>query len=177
LDAVVGAVLLIACYTDLTRRRIPNSITYPLWALGPVFWLIMGPWYEGLIGLALMFPIHLAFFAIGLDKGGDAKLMIGVGAMFGWKFGLEATLWGVLLMLPVSLMVALAMGLLPSVAKTLVWVARMPFYRAQGLDPGPAPPQTLIPKAPVIAAAVLVAKFTVWAESWLGLAAPAGGAA
>jgi hypothetical protein len=35
----------------------------------------------------------------------------------------------------------------------------------------------LIPKAPVIAAAVLVAKFTVWAESWLGLAAPAGGAA
>ena len=37
------------------------------------------------------------------DKGGDAKLMIGVGACYGWWLGLEASVYAILLMGPVAL--------------------------------------------------------------------------
>ena len=170
LELIVALALLIACVTDLRTGHIPNALTFPLWGIGPVWHLVLGlvgagVWYEGLVGLAVLFPVHFALWAIGLDKGGDAKLMIGVGACLGWWIGIEATVWAVLLMLPVSLVLATVMGKLKSVWQTLLWALRQPIFRAMGVDPGPIPEQTYIPKAPVIALAVLLARLTTWGES------------
>lgn len=172
LEGLVALFLLLACVTDLRGRLIPNSLTFPLWGIGVAWhvlaWLLgTGEWWVGLLGLAVTFPIHFALFALGIDKGGDAKLMIGVGACLGWWMGVEATLWGILLMLPVAIVVAAATGKMNSLWRTMVWVVKMPFFRAIRLHPGPPPPQTYVPKAPVIALAVVVARFTLWGEAWL----------
>jgi Flp pilus assembly protein protease CpaA len=129
LEGVVALALLIACVTDLSTRRIPNGLTLPLWGIGVVWHLVAGlvgggQWWAGLLGLLVLFPIHLGLFALKIDRGGDAKLMIGVGACLGWWIGVEATLWGILLMLPVSLILATAMGKLGSLWATAVWFGR-----------------------------------------------------
>lgn len=171
LHLVVLLVVAIAVVTDLTTMRIPNGLTYPLWGIGVIwhgvaFFLGTGDaWWTGLLGLVVLFPVHFALFAVGIDKGGDAKLMIGVGACLGWWVGIEATVWSILLMGPVAVLIATLMGKLPSVWKTFVYLIKAPYYRTMKLDPGPKPEQTYVPKAPVIAISVLVALFTPWLDT------------
>ena len=173
MDAVVLLALAVAVYTDLSRRKIPNALSMPLWGIGVVyyavaFFVVDGvSWWTGLLGLAIMFPVHFLLFALGIDRGGDAKLMIGVGACLGWWMGLEATVWAILLMLPVGLVYATLTGKLLNVWRTFTWLGRSVIYRAMQLDPGEKPESTLIPKAPVIAVSVLVARLTPWLEDIL----------
>lgn len=172
LEGLVALALMLAIYTDLTTRKIPNSLTLPLWGIGVIWHLLagllgQGEWWFGLVGLAVTLPLHFLLFAIGIDKGGDAKLMVGVGACLGWWIGVEATLWGILLMLPVSLVMATVMGKLPNLWRTLVWFLKQPYYLAFKLEPGDPPPPTYMAKAPVIAAAVVVARFTTFFEEWV----------
>ncbi|TVQ87373.1 MAG: prepilin peptidase [Deltaproteobacteria bacterium] len=171
LEGLVALALILAIYNDLSSRKIPNRLTFPLWGIGVVWHLLAGllgtgEWWFGLLGLAVTLPLHFGLFAIGLDRGGDAKLMAGVGACLGWWIGVEATLWGILLMLPVSLLYATFAGKLPNVGRTLLWFLKQPYYRFMRLEPGEPPPQTYIPKAPIIAIAVLTARFTTFAEAW-----------
>ena len=173
MDAVVLLALAVAVYTDLSRRKIPNALSMPLWGIGVVyyavaFFVVDGvSWWTGLLGLAIMFPVHFLLFALGIDRGGDAKLMIGVGACLGWWMGLEATVWAILLMLPVGLVYATLTGKLLNVWRTFTWLGRSVIDRAMQLDPGEKPESTLIPKAPVIAVSVLVARLTPWLEDIL----------
>lgn len=172
LEGLVALALILACITDLRTRRIPNELTLPLWGIGALWHIVAalvgsGVWWTGLLGILVVFPIHFVLFALGIDKGGDAKLMVGVAACLGWWIGVEATVWGILLMLPVSLVMATFMGKLPSVWRTLVWVLKAPLYRALNLEVGPAPEQTYMAKAPVIALAVVLARFTTFGEVWL----------
>jgi prepilin peptidase CpaA len=167
MDVVVGGVLAIAVYTDLSRRKIPNWLTMPLWGVGLFYYLIVGPWWAGLLAIAVLFPVHFLLFAIGMDRGGDAKLVIGIGACLGWWLGIEATIWSILLMLPVGLVYATLTGRLLNVWRTFAWLFRSIVYRTMQLDPGEKPESTFIPKAPVIAVAVLVARFTPWLDQVL----------
>lgn len=173
MDVLVLLALAISVVTDLSKMRIYNGVTLPLWAIGPLYYVAMwgiageGDWHVGLIGLAVMFPVHFLFFAIGVDKGGDAKLMIGVGACLGWWIGVEATIWAILLMGPVAVVVAIAKGRWRNVLATLRSMFVDPVRGAMGLPKGEKPEPLWVPKAPVIAAAVLVARFTPWLDAVL----------
>jgi len=90
---VVIAAASIAAATDLSRRRIPNWLTIPLF-LGGVIWATS---IAGLAGLAdslvacvvLMVP-YVLLYAFARGGAGDAKLMGAIGAWLGLINGLAA---------------------------------------------------------------------------------------
>ncbi|MFT7518866.1 MAG: Flp pilus assembly protein protease CpaA [Kiritimatiellia bacterium] len=167
MDVVVWGAFCVACWTDLTTKRIPNALTFPLWGIGVVYYLVFGPWWVGLMGLAITLPLHFALFALGIDKGGDAKLMVGAGACLGWWVALEATVWHVLLMLPVGLILAALMGRLPNVWRTFKHLFKRIYYAVMKLEAGPGPEQTYVAKAPVLIVGLVLARFTPWLETLL----------
>lgn len=82
----VGALLALACISDIRTRRIPNALTFPAAVAGVIFhaasgglpaagWSLLG-W---LAGAALFFPI----FALRGMGAGDVKLLAAVGAWLG----------------------------------------------------------------------------------------------
>ena len=82
----VGALLALACLSDLRTRRIPNALTFSAAACGLLFHLITGgstaaAWSLGgcLLGAALFFPM----FALRGMGAGDVKLLAAVGAWLG----------------------------------------------------------------------------------------------
>lgn len=158
----VAIVLAVSLVTDLKSQRIYNAVTLPMWPIGILYHLLLSsePWTFGLLGFAVAFPIHFLLWMSGLDKGGDAKLMIGVGACLGWRLMLESTVWAILLMLPVGLIFVVLKGRLPHFMRSVKYLVTMPYYVALKLDPGPKPEQTYIPKAPVLLVATVVAVFT-----------------
>lgn len=157
----VGAVL------DLRTGRIPNVLTFPMMAVGVAASSYGHPLPDGLalgvLGVAAAFALHFPLFALGVERGGDAKLMMGLGACVGWREMVETSMWLALLYLPIGLAVLAAQGKLGNLAATARWVAA----RAQGRDPGPAPEPTTFRTGPVIAVGGLIA----WATSWLAIGA------
>ena len=83
--AVLLAVLCTACWTDLTTRRIPNWVTVPGMLLGVGLHASQGfgPLAGALLGVAFAFLVALPFFISGMVGGGDAKLLMAVGAFVG----------------------------------------------------------------------------------------------
>ena len=158
----VAIVLAISFVTDLKNQRIYNIVTLPMWPIGILYHVLLSPepWTFGVLGFIVAFPIHFILWMSGLDKGGDAKLMIGVGACLGWRLMLESTLWAIVLMLPVGLIFVILKGRLPNFLRSVKYLVTMPYYVALKLDPGPKPEQTYIPKAPVIVVATVVSVFT-----------------
>ncbi len=79
------ALLALACWTDLRSRRIPNWITVPGMLVGSVLNAVHGVagLTGALLGVATAFLVALPFFATGVLGGGDAKLLMAVGAFFG----------------------------------------------------------------------------------------------
>ncbi len=85
MGAVLLAVLFTACWTDLTTRRIPNWVTLSGMLLGVGFHAVqgLGPMAGALLGVATALLLALPFFLGGVLGGGDAKLLMVVGAFFG----------------------------------------------------------------------------------------------
>ncbi len=162
---------MIAVVTDLRSRKIYNALTLPLWLLGPVYWLSIATltdsgalWYTGLLGVVIMLPIHFLMFAVGLDRGGDAKLIIGIGGMLGWVYGLELTIWSILIMGPVGLLILIARGDGAKVVSTLKRAIN-PIFKAIGRPLAVREDElTYVPKAPAIFAGVLFSSFTPWID-------------
>jgi prepilin peptidase CpaA len=79
------AVLLLASWTDVRSRRIPNWLTVVGMVVGLGFHAARGagPLAVGLLGVAAAFVVALPFFLSGALGGGDAKLLMVVGAFFG----------------------------------------------------------------------------------------------
>ncbi|HLP79421.1 MAG TPA: prepilin peptidase [Acidobacteriota bacterium] len=82
--------LVIGSYTDLQRREIPDWINYSLLsvALGLRLMesLVYGDWYIllfGVIGAAIGYAVACIFYYTGQWGGGDAKMLIALGAAFG----------------------------------------------------------------------------------------------
>ena len=172
-DGVVAAALIVACVTDLTRGRIPNALTLPLWPLGIVWWLVAGPWWFGLLGLAVAFPVHFLLWSLGVNKGGDAKLMIAIGALYGYAEMLEATAWELILFGPFSLIWVAVRGdwstwwQAQKVALGRVlgpYAKALPIAQLQNLDAVEEPELNYIPKAPFLALAVLIGRVTDWLQ-------------
>lgn len=88
------ALLAAAVWTDLRSRRIPNALTVTAFALALLLRATAGvsPLLSGILGAGLALLLLLPLFAVGGMGGGDAKLLIGVGALFGPKGFLIALL-------------------------------------------------------------------------------------
>lgn len=146
IDALLGGALLalvvIAGYTDLRTRRIPNALTLGGFVLALVLRALPGgePLLPGVLGGLAAFALAVPLVLMGGLGGGDAKLLAAVGAFVGLPD------------LPVALLgTALAGGAMALVAvlrqgafvETLhhCWrlVAWLP-YAGRGVE---APPRTL----------------------------------
>ena len=84
----LGIALVIAAYTDIDRRKIPNVLTFPAMLLGVGYHgLTYG--VPGLIfsvaGLVTGFGLLILFYFMGGMGAGDVKLMAAVGAVLGAK--------------------------------------------------------------------------------------------
>jgi Flp pilus assembly protein protease CpaA len=110
IDAAVLFGLLVACATDLTQWRIPNALNLVLLVTGFILNALAGHPVVALLGCLVAFAVHFPLWILGVQKGGDAKLMIALGALVGWNEMLETTLWKLLLLIPVGLVVLAAKG-------------------------------------------------------------------
>ncbi len=99
---VLAVVLVAAAVTDVRSGKIYNVVTYPALAVGLIGHTLVGRLTGtdsdmGLLGalggLAVGSTLLVAWLAGGIG-GGDAKLMAAVGALTGWRFTVEAMLWG-----------------------------------------------------------------------------------
>ncbi|MEQ1507372.1 MAG: A24 family peptidase [Myxococcota bacterium] len=151
--------LAVAAASDLYSGTIPNALTFPMMILGVAIGASRGDPWTPLVGCAAAFAIHFPLFAAGVVRGGDAKLLMGLGACMGWRSVLEATAWFAIAYVPVALVVLIARGRLGNLVATARYVAA----KSQGQDPGPAPEPTVLRTAPVIA----VAGLATWATDWL----------
>jgi Flp pilus assembly protein protease CpaA len=68
---------------DLRRRVVPNALTLPLLAAGLAWGVARGPWPEALLGLAVGAAVGVGGWLVGGLGGGDAKLMMALGAWLG----------------------------------------------------------------------------------------------
>jgi prepilin peptidase CpaA len=93
-SVLLVVVLVVASWTDVTTRRIPNWLTVSGIVAGLAVRALMGlaPLGGGALGLAVACLLALPFFATGVLGGGDAKLMMAVGAFMGPADILRASL-------------------------------------------------------------------------------------
>ena len=87
--AALGVVA-IAAFTDARRERIPNWLTLPAIAFGPLFWLFADFYWGGirsLLGLVLCAAVPYWLFRRGAWAGGDVKLFAAIGALVGGDYG------------------------------------------------------------------------------------------
>ncbi len=160
---VLLAGLAVASVTDLTTGRIPNALTMSMMGVGMLIHATIGlsePWF-GLVGCAAAFALHFAMYAAGIEKAGDAKLMMGVGACVGWAEMLETSAWLAVLYLPIGLAILAARGQLANLGAVLRWQ----LAKAQGKAEGEAPAANWFVTGPVIA----VAGVAAWLTDWLAV--------
>jgi prepilin peptidase CpaA len=85
MSVAISALMLVAAYCDVRTRRIPNALT--LLGFGVAIALRatagLGAGIDGVTGAILAFVLCLPFFVLGVLGGGDAKLLMALGAFTG----------------------------------------------------------------------------------------------
>ncbi|MBI4149863.1 prepilin peptidase [Candidatus Woesearchaeota archaeon] len=89
--------LLIATYSDVRTREVPDWINYSLIAAGLGIRIMYSLHYgrleyivDGLLGLAIFFAFAYVMFYTGQWGGGDSKCLMGLGALLGIQFRLDS---------------------------------------------------------------------------------------
>jgi prepilin peptidase CpaA len=153
-------ILLGASWTDVRSRRIPNWLTMGGIVAGLVVraWMGPGPLAGGAFGVALAFVLALPFFATGVLGGGDAKLLMAVGAFMGPGDLASASLVIALTGGVVALIEAARRGmLLPTLASCGSLLARWVTFGRRGGDRSRALTERLtVPYGVAIAAGSLL---------------------
>lgn len=89
-------VLVVGSLTDLKKREVPDWVNYGLilsaLSLRGIYSIYLSDYnilIYGLVGLSVMFLLACLMFYTGQWGGGDAKLLMGIGAVFGISLNLE----------------------------------------------------------------------------------------
>lgn len=99
--------LVVASYVDLKTREVPDWISYGLMFAGIgtriIYSVAEHTWnhfFEGMLGMAAMFLVACALYYTGQWGGGDAKLLTGLGALFGmgWSTVMQFSVFYLLLL-------------------------------------------------------------------------------
>lgn len=143
--------------------RVPNVLTFGAMALGVGLGLFNGHVLAALTGigtaLLLMFP---GWRFGGAVRAGDAKLLMAIGAFWGPLEVLRTCLLTYMLNLPFGVVVLLLKGRLGNVVPAV----RAGVRRGLGNTTIPEPMLTVVPMVPVVAAAVLMTRFTEVLRWW-----------
>jgi prepilin peptidase CpaA len=85
MSVAISTLMLAAAWTDVRSRRIPNLLTVSGFVAAIGLRLLAGPaaGIDGLTGALLAFVLCLPFFVLGVLGGGDAKLLMALGAFTG----------------------------------------------------------------------------------------------
>ena len=162
-EVLCAAGLITASITDLRKQKIYNWITFPMVAIGFAVHTSIG---EGvlfaLMGLAAATLVHVGLWMAQVERAGDAKLAMGIGALMGWSFMLESTLWTLMLLIPIGLIFLAIRGNLGNLVK----VGHHMVAKAQGVTSETPPPLTLMAFGPTMAIAALIARLTEWLHLW-----------
>ena len=134
----VGAILVLACTTDLRTRRIPNVLTFSAAATALLFHLVTGGvnaagW--SLLGCALGAALFFPMFALRGMGAGDVKLLAAIGAWLGPSQVLEVALASSLAGGAIAIAVSLAHGYLKTATRN-IWLLLM-HWRIMGVRPLP----------------------------------------
>ncbi len=95
-DLFLLVLLAVGAYTDIKERKIYDKLTFPMMAAGLVLAFLAAK-FPGLkasgFGLFIGFAIFVIPCELGAVGGGDAKMMMAVGALTGYPFIITATLF------------------------------------------------------------------------------------
>ena len=102
-EIVLLAFLVTVAYTDLAHGKAYDWCTLPAMAIGLLLATILGGVAGGdanlvgsLLGLLLAGGVFGLFFFFGGFSAGDVKIAAAIGALKGWQFALEATVYAAL---------------------------------------------------------------------------------
>lgn len=93
--AIAATACSIACYSDLTARRVPNALTLPLLGIAPLLAAFNGV-HAALSAAAIVVVslfVGVAVHSAGILGGGDVKLLAGIGALAGFPACVDVALY------------------------------------------------------------------------------------
>lgn len=113
LSILIIGVSVLGALTDITQGKIYNWITLPTMVIGLALALWSGGWSSigsSFLGILVGLFAYGWMFAIGVMGAGDVKFLMALGALGGFRFGLEVALLGVLLGGAMAVLVLLGRG-------------------------------------------------------------------
>lgn len=135
----VGALLGLACFSDLRRRRIPNGLTLSAAVAALLFHFLTGGWSAAgwsLLGLGVGTALFFPLFALRGMGAGDVKLLAAVGAWLGPGQVATAALATSVAGGVIAIAVALSHGYLRTALTNLYLL--LVHWRVAGVKPLPA---------------------------------------
>lgn len=95
-DYILITLVILSVYFDLTKKKIPNIITFPVILWGLLTYSIFNG-FDGfkfsMVGFLVGLAIFIIPFILGGMGGGDVKMMAAIGALKGWKFVLTTAIY------------------------------------------------------------------------------------
>lgn len=155
---VCTAALWLGAGIDYFTGRLPNWLTFSMMGIGVAMWGTWGDPLFALKGIGVAFAIHFVLFALNVVRAGDAKLVMGAGALLGWGEALDLSAWYAAIYLPVGILHLVARRRIGNIAKVAKYQAKK--AAGEDLSDEQEPELTQLRTGPVIALAGTIAVFT-----------------